>query len=622
MAQSLRDSHVFVRSLITHETTPTMSQVALQSTTTSFTITTPFYQYLAHVGLKPLKIIKCCVEACGAEAVSTFFRTLGESHQSFDSLRHLLLWCVLGATWRATGSMPSSLPECGAEVRLFAAVLGDASVATVRALMAASGDIDVRDQLLHCAQSAEMVLFLVNEVGCLVNAPLQGNTPLRSAALNGNVAVASQLVNAGASSEWLEPELRAILAVTPRTELEVALCKVRLVACGSGESRLRIAIQLLLDSRGDLFDSVMRVLLDDGDQPGEKLLVWLAGVGGAAALMVRLLAYAPQSEETVNRALRAACVAGNADMARALIGEGASAIVVIDSIAGVRLSSEICDLLLHNALSAPPMTMLLAAIKANDQAAAVRALHRLEKPLNEDDMALLAAVEGGRIAELSRLIETLRAHSFEQVHPMLTAAALASNDLLSFVIWRWQHGAQLVQQEVWASRVRRNARARRPNESIADASFRHMVSEHECCSKSSVVLRKAASIVEQGDMSLVDWAIAEAHARRCCWVPRALATVAVAHTGHRLPPPPRLLELYNGRDDAAFREHYREAEWYIYASLAAARRALSPSLHCAAGLAPAGADHGSHYRPDRRSSGTVAAVSLEVADCDGGEALA
>jgi hypothetical protein len=285
-----------------------MTQVALKSTTMSFTITTPFYQYLAHVGLKPLKIIKCCVEASGAESVSTFFRTLGENHQSFDSLRHLALWRVLGATWRATGSMPNALPECGAEVRLFAAVLGDANVATVRALMAAaSGAGDVRDQLLHYAQSAEMVLFLVNEVGCLVNAPLLrgGHTPLQSAMLSGNVAVARQLVDVGASGA---PEVGAMLATTPRTALQVALCKISLVACGSGESPLRVAIQLLLDSRGDLLDNVLRVLLDDGNEPGEKLLVWLAGVGGdgAVRLMVRLLVYAPQSEETVNRA-RSTC---------------------------------------------------------------------------------------------------------------------------------------------------------------------------------------------------------------------------------------------------------------------------------------------------------------------------
>lgn len=55
----------------------------------SFTTSTQLYEYLARVGLGPLKIIKNAVVASGATSV--FFRTLGDNRQSFDALRHHLL---------------------------------------------------------------------------------------------------------------------------------------------------------------------------------------------------------------------------------------------------------------------------------------------------------------------------------------------------------------------------------------------------------------------------------------------------------------------------------------------------------------------------------------------------
>lgn len=263
--------------------------------------------------------------------------------------------------WRATGSLPSTLPDCGNQVRRFAAVFGDASVATVRALMVVKDGID--QQLLHYAQSAEMVQFLVNEVGCPVDnvcdaaetSPMRGRTPLWIAAYTGNVAVARQLVHLGArADDWLDPELRALLMARDdgvrSSMMAMTHLKIRLIACSSGESLLRAAIELL-DGDNDLRDNVLRSLLDGGCLADEKLLVWLAGagVGSAATLTERMLARAPQGALTLTRALHVACGAGKGDVARLLLNTGASVVEVINSTAGMRLSSEIREMLLRSA---------------------------------------------------------------------------------------------------------------------------------------------------------------------------------------------------------------------------------------------------------------------------------
>lgn len=130
----------------------------------------------------------------------------------------------------------------------------------------------------------------------------------------------------------------------------------------------------------------------------------------------------------------------------------------------------------------------------------MRALHSLQKPLHEDGMALLAAVEGGRIGELSLLMESLGADSvnFKHVRRKLSVAPMASDHLLRFVMRSWQYCAQGVR----ASRDWGLTRVCRL-ESIANASLRQLLNEHECGAKSSGVFRKAASIVEHGGMSLV-----------------------------------------------------------------------------------------------------------------------
>lgn len=184
--------------------------------------------------------------------------------------------------------------------------------------------------------------------------------------------------------------------------------------------------------------------------------------------------------------------------------------------------------------------------------------------MQESVAAVTTAVEGGRVDDLSQLLELLRIDSLEQLGRMLTAEALASDDLLSHVIMSQRRRSEAMGHAIAAADHRAlQTLLRVGSENSGSAAFHKLLEDHDCSTNSPDIFRMAAGIVEHVGVgpwleSYIDLANYEAR-RRHSWVLPAVALVFFVNLG-RLPNHMRRLHPYG--DNAAFREHCQEAGWH------------------------------------------------------------